>query len=81
MLYSVMVFSMYREFNEVLAVLKWPFTSGSTAPSLASNLSVFQTLETLFLMLLQVSEMYPFLYQFPLLVTKMKMVNNKKEFA
>jgi hypothetical protein len=49
-----------REFDEVLKVLKWPFTSGSTAPSLAANSNVFQTLENLFLLLLQVSEMYPF---------------------
>jgi hypothetical protein len=51
---------LFREFDEVLKVLKWPFTSGSTAPSLAANSNVFQTLESLFLLLLQVSEMYPF---------------------
>ena len=50
---------LFREFDEVLKVLKWPFTSGSTAPSLAANSNVFQTLENLFLMLLHVSEMYP----------------------
>ncbi|XP_028395357.1 RAD50-interacting protein 1-like [Dendronephthya gigantea] len=53
---KIVVDKLAKEFNEVLGVLKWPFTSGSTAPSLASNLSVFQTLESLFLMLLQVSE-------------------------
>jgi hypothetical protein len=46
----------YREFDEVLKVLKWPFTSGSTAPSLASNSDMFQTLENLFLLLLHVNK-------------------------
>ncbi|CAB4002313.1 RAD50-interacting 1-like, partial [Paramuricea clavata] len=53
---KIVVEKLSKEFDEVLKVLKWPFTSGSTAPSLAANSNVFQTLESLFLLLLQVSE-------------------------
>lgn len=54
------VFTCCSEFDEIIKALKWPFTSLSTAPPLSTTSDDYSRLETAFILLLKLQELYPF---------------------
>ncbi|EDO38509.1 predicted protein, partial [Nematostella vectensis] len=51
--YQVLVENLSSEFDEITKMLKWPFTSQSTAPPLSTKSDTFTRLERIFLLLLK----------------------------
>ena len=43
-----------------MKALKWPFTSLSTAPPLSTTSDDYSRLETVFILLLKLQQLYPF---------------------
>lgn len=49
------------EFDDVMKVLKWPFTSVSNAPPLSTTSDDYSRLENVFVLLLKLQELYPYI--------------------
>ena len=56
-----LLFSHCSEFDDVMKVLKWPFTSVSNAPPLSTTSDDYSRLENVFVLLLKLQELYPYI--------------------